>query len=358
MAETTPTFAQGIAVEIGRIERELKKLWEQDAGATTRASLMNLAIYCEGLDAMGMNTALISDITQSHACRAILIVTEPDAPQDRVQAWISAHCHMSRAGAKQVCCEQITFLLEGQSCGLIPNIVFSHLDSDLPLYLWWQSEFSAQMDEQLWTWVDRLIFDSHSWSNPREQFALLRDSLAKTKPPRLILCDLNWTRLIDWRQALAELFDSPSSLAQLSQIEGAVIFHGPGHCATALLLVGWIMAQLGWKIQQNDRNGFTFAKTGGADPVRFDIHEAGTHAIERLQLWSKSAQFQISYESGSVFLHEEIRLADGHEYHHLVPPGKDNLPDLFNEELMRGGKHKVYLRALEAAESLFEVKGI
>jgi glucose-6-phosphate dehydrogenase assembly protein OpcA len=331
----------------------LKKLWEQDDVGATRASLMNLAIYCEGRDAMAENTALISDITQTHACRAILVAIEPEAPESHVHAWISAHCHMGRAGGKQVCCEQITFLMEGHSCGLIPNIVFSHLDSDLPLCLWWQAEFSSEMDEQLWAWVDRLVFDSQIWSNPSEQFALLRDSLAKTKPPRLILCDLNWTRLIDWRQGVAEMFDSPACLSHLCEIKGGSISHSPGHRTTALLLIGWMMAQLGWKVESKDKGGFQLAKVDGSGSLRFDVREDAEHPVDKLQLWTDAAKFQISHEKGSSFLHEEIHLPGGQDYHHLVPPGKDNLLDLFNEEMLRGGKHKVYVRALAAAETLF-----
>jgi len=350
MPDTIEKFSQGIPVEIGRIERELKKLWEQGDGATTRASLMNLAIYCDGAGAMAKNTELIAEITQSLACRSILIATEPDAQENQVQAWIGAHCHVSGTGKKQICCEQISFLLEGQrTCELIPNIVFSHLDSDLPLYLWWQSQFSASLDEQLWTWVDRLIFDSQTWENPREQFSLLRNSLLKTKS-RLILCDLNWTRLLDWRQAVAGLFDTPASLAQLQIIESASISYAPGHHSTAMLLVGWMMAQLGWKIEKNEKSVFTFNRLDGGK-LRFEIREEGTHAVDKLRLSSGTANFQIAHESGSSFLHEEIHLP-GQDFHHMVPPGKDNIVDLFNEELMRGGKHKVYLRSLTAVESL------
>src|SRR5213080_3114976 len=135
MPEAIMNFSAGLPVEIGKIDKELKKLWESDSGAATRASPINFAIYCEGADRMPENTALIAEFTQDHACRAILIAIEPRAPAQRVQAWISAHCHVSRAGAKQVCCEQISFLLEGNAQEMIPNIVFSHLDSDLPLYL-------------------------------------------------------------------------------------------------------------------------------------------------------------------------------------------------------------------------------
>lgn len=351
MPDTAPTFSSGIEVEIGKIDRELKKLWKEEESVATRASLMNLAIYCEGADAMAKNTALISDITKDHACRAILIATEPGAPQNKVQAWISAHCHLSRAGAKQVCCEQITFLLEGDSCGLIPNIVFSHLDSDLPLYLWWQGGFNTALDDQLWTWVDRLIFDSHAWADPKRQFALLRDSLAQTKP-RMVLCDLNWTRLLDWRQAVAEWCDTLANLAALHSIASTAISHAPGHRLTALLFVGWMSAQFGWRLDRVEKEAFVFSKPDGAGAVRVEIREEGTHAIEKLRMTAGTASFQVGYEPGSAFLHEEIHLPDGHTYHHLLPPGKADVLDLLNEELMRGGKHQVYLRALADAGPL------
>ena len=47
MAASTETFAAGIPVEIGKIDRALKKLWTDNEGVKTRASLINLAIYSE-----------------------------------------------------------------------------------------------------------------------------------------------------------------------------------------------------------------------------------------------------------------------------------------------------------------------
>src|ERR1700722_6805028 len=132
MPDSITTLTQGIPVEIGNIDRELKRLWQEGEGAATRASLINFAVYCEGGEAMRETTNLIAQITQDHACRAILIGLDPETAGAGVQACISAHCHLSRAGAKQVCCEQISFLLGKDGLPLIPNIVFSHLDSDLP----------------------------------------------------------------------------------------------------------------------------------------------------------------------------------------------------------------------------------
>ena len=136
MSVQNEPIAAGIPVEISQIQRELRNLWDAGDGALTRASLINLAVYSEEPDSLGKNSAIISQLTEDHACRAILIAADPNAEENRVDAWVSAHCHVSRAGSKQICSEQLSFSLRGEQCGLLPNIVFAQLDSDLPLYLW------------------------------------------------------------------------------------------------------------------------------------------------------------------------------------------------------------------------------
>src|SRR3954453_11648316 len=103
------TFSLGTQVEVGRIEKELKKLWDQGEGVMTRASLMNLAIYSEEAGSLEKNTELIAKITENHACRAIVIGADCDAKENNVEAWVNAHCHVSRAGSKQICSEQLSF---------------------------------------------------------------------------------------------------------------------------------------------------------------------------------------------------------------------------------------------------------
>src|SRR5436190_5187167 len=227
MPAPTETFAPGLPVEIGKIDRELKKLWESGS-AMTRASLMNLAVYSEEPGSLSRNTKIISKITEDHACRAILIGAKPGAKENRVEAWISAHCHVSRAGGKQICSEQLSFLLEGPSARLLPNIVFSQLDSDLPFYLWWQGDFHDPVDPQLWAWVDRVIYDSQAWSDFGTQMQRVETAQAEAKH-RIVLCDLNWTRLYQFRLALAQFFDHPASQFRLREIETIEIDLAPGY---------------------------------------------------------------------------------------------------------------------------------
>src|SRR5882724_7269564 len=227
MVAPTETFSPGLPVEIGKIDRELKKLWAESGSAMTRASLMNLAVYSEVPGSLPLNTEIIFKITENHACRAIVISASPDAKENRVEAWISAHCHVSRAGGQQVCSEQLSFLLEGPSAKLLPNIVFSQLDSDLPLVLWWQGEFSDPMDPQLWAWVDRVIYDSQTWKEFPIQMERLETAQAEAKQ-RIVLCDLNWTRLFQIRLAFAKFFDHPSMQKRFDEIDSVEIAFAPG----------------------------------------------------------------------------------------------------------------------------------
>ncbi len=134
----------------------------------------------------------MAKITENHACRAIVIEADCKAKANRVEAWISAHCHVSRAGSKQVCSEQISFLL-GAVHTLLPNIVFSHLDSDLPFYLWWQEEFREPMDPQLWAWVDRVIYDSQGWKDFPAQMRLVESAQGSETAHRALRFELDAT---------------------------------------------------------------------------------------------------------------------------------------------------------------------
>src|SRR5256886_6260918 len=120
MAAITETYSLGQSVEIGKIDKELKKLWQEGENAMTRASLINLAVYSEKPGSLKKNTQLIARITENHACRALVIGANRNSKEDRVEAWINAHCHATRAGSKQICSEQLSFSLEGPCVKLLP----------------------------------------------------------------------------------------------------------------------------------------------------------------------------------------------------------------------------------------------
>jgi glucose-6-phosphate dehydrogenase assembly protein OpcA len=345
------TYSVGVPVEIEKIDRELKKLWADGESAMTRASHINLAVYSEEPGSLARNTEILSQITENHACRAIVIGADPSTKQDRVEAWISAHCHISGSGAKRICSEQISFLLEGASVKLLPSIVFSQLDSDLPLYLWWQSDFAQPMDPQLWAWIDRLIYDSQTWRDFDGQMQLVETAQREAKQ-RIVLCDLNWTRLVHFRLAFAQFFDHPASHHHFDEIENGSVVFGRGYRSTAILFVGWLAAQLGWEISQALTSERLDLKNRAGKTLRIDLQEKEGLAISSFMAQSGGLEFCVNMASCGDLL-EVCRGTRGENHtHQLLPSGENDPVTLVTEELMRGGPHQVYLSAIEKVRSL------
>ena len=165
----------GEEVPLREIDGRLKQLWESSE-AMTRASLMNFAVYAECPDSLEKNTEVIRAVTREHACRALLIAVEPAAETPSVRAWITAHCQLGDGGKKSICSEQISFLIRGCGVTVVANTIFAHVDSDLPLTLWWQGDFSRNWEPHLYTEIDRLVIDSSEWEDPLAQFAILEEA--------------------------------------------------------------------------------------------------------------------------------------------------------------------------------------
>jgi glucose-6-phosphate dehydrogenase assembly protein OpcA len=351
MPAIAETVSLGLPVQIDRIDRELKKLWSEGEGAMTRASLMNLAVYSEEPESLTRNTRLLARITENHACRAIVIEADPRTKNERMEAWISAHCHVSRAGTKRVCSEQISFLLEGAMVKLLPSIVFSQLDSDLPLYLWWQAKFAEPMDPQLWSWIDRLIYDSQSWRDFKAQMRLV-ETAQREAQQRIVLCDLNWTRLVHFRLAFAQFFDHPGSHHHFGEIESGSIIFGNGFRSTAVLFVGWLAAQLDWKIRNGKRSNQIDLENSAGKSIRINLQEKGEAPIASFTAQSHEIEFQVTQADCGDLL-EVCRGKLGEVPARQVLPSAENDPvKLMSEELMRGGPHHVYLRAVEKVREL------
>ncbi len=351
MPAIVENFSLGLPVAIDRIDRELKKLWSESEGAMTRASMINLAVYSEEPDSLTQNTQLLARITENHACRGIVVGANPHSKNDRIEAWISAHCHVGRAGKKQVCSEQISFLLEGAKVKLLPSIVFSQLDSDLPLYLWWQSQFAEPMDPQLWSWIDRLIYDSQTWRDFNAQMRLVETAKRKAKQ-RIDLCDLNWTRLIHFRIAFAQFFDHPSSHHHFREIERGTIVFGKNFRSTAILFIGWLAAQLDWKIRNGkNRDRIELVNLTGRT-VQIEFQENGDPPIGSFVAHSSDIKFEIALAHCGDLLEVSRAKSDQVPARQLLPAGENDSVKLMSEELMRGGRRRVYLRAVEKVRDL------
>jgi glucose-6-phosphate dehydrogenase assembly protein OpcA len=322
---TTETIARlGIEVPISRIDKALKELWGQDDGKT-RASLINLAIYTENGDILAHDNDILDVITAEHACRALLILCDPAASPPRVRAWVQALCRPYQ-GKQVVCSEQITFVLEGGDAAQVQNIVFAHLDSDLPLIVWWQGDLTQNFEERLYSRVDTLIIDSARWQEPAAQFESLRSAL-DAETADFDVRDLAWTRSHFMRTALASCFQDAAALQNLSQLHTIRITHLSGQRITALFLAAWIMQRL--KVT-----------------LRVDLVEKGTGpALQRLQLEGDGIQADICRDCDSRFIHV-CATCGTHTHKELLPADVDSDGELLNEQLSRVGGSTLYSEIL------------
>jgi hypothetical protein len=345
------SFSPGISVPIGGIERELGKLWEESGDSKTRASLINLAIYNEKPGSLERNTEIIGGIAGEHAMRAILIQADPKAAGSSAEAWITMHCYLRGSKGGSVCSEQISFKLAGDAARSLQSVVFSHLDSDLPLALWWQADFRPPVDGKLWRWVDRLLFDSRHWKNPSDQFDLIR-RIAGLAEARTVLCDLNWARSLPVRQALAGIFDTPGTIPELRVIRELRMQHAPQHRTTALLLVGWLADRLGWKLSEPGQNPRFQDAQGGS--VSVTLQESDGASVSSIGIASENAAFGLSRDAASDLYVTTAKGTSIPPSSRMVRAPREETREILLAELARGGRHPLYTRAVKAVQALWD----
>lgn len=340
----------GLEVPLPDLGRQLKQLWQSNE-ALTKASLGNFAIYSENPASLEANTALIREVTREHACRALLIAADPEAAEVSVRAWITAHCQLTGGGKKSICSEQIAFLIQGQSLNLVPNTVFSWLESDLPLTFWWQGEFSARWEPHLYAVIDRLVIDSSEWRNPLPQLDHLERAW-RHDHGGFTVNDLSWTRVLHLRMALAAAFDEPGMLQHLAETDVIEIAYGPTHRLAATMLAAWMIHQTHWVLEPARPSPDSFTLTQRGRPMRLVFTQAKTEAaILGLELRGPRGMVRLTQETGNPFIHTRIALTTI-TAERLTPCPCETPAELVTERLRRGCKTKLFFTLLRTVRVL------
>jgi len=341
----------GLEVEPRKISSSLKKLWEQGEGVVTRASLINLAIYSEEPSSLDHNSEIAAEITQDHSCRVILVERDLQESHPDAKAWITAHCHVSGAGGKQVCCEQVAYRISSDGHSLLANTVLGSLDSDLPLVLWWQPDFPEAVSGQLWSRVDRLIFDSKHWTRVPEQFRAMKEIQA-TGPKHVTFCDINWGRLLALRLALAQLHDHPGASSALFGLQKLEIHHGKQGRLCAAMLAGWFCRQLGWKMEgTRDQPRLADPETGAICEILYHLTEE-ENGVSKVR-GEGGYTFSVEVNENRDLVLGQVHLADGHRFQFTAPRSRQETATLVSQELERGSEHRIYPEILEIVSPLF-----
>ncbi len=343
------TTVLGQEVPLNRIDKALRELWSDENTSKTRASLMNFAIYSEDAASLERNTQLLGEITEQHACRSLLIANMPDAPRHSARAWVTAHCQLYD-GKRSVCCEQLSFLMEGGSADSIRNFVFAHLDSDLPLTVWWQGELTERLDERFYSVIDSLIVDSSQWASPG---ASLKKVLAArgSRTARFTLSDLSWMRSRFMRLALAGRFNDAIVLAELPKVTTLKITFGKGHRMCALMLAAWVGTQLQCRLAKGP--GIRFERYGGATIEVTLTESAHPCPLQALEFSGPGVSINISRDPESCFIRSKM----DHEHHQsddVQPAGHSDDGDLIADQMGRLGGTTLYFEMLPLLQTMLK----
>lgn len=365
---TMNTESLGKEVPVKQIDSALREFFASDEGVA-RASLMNLAIYSESVDRVNENTELIHELTRNHACRALLIVSQPEGERE-VHAWVQAHCNIGSGGEKAVCSEQVSFFLGGSSADLVRNIVFAHLDADLPLTFWWQGELSDVFEDRLYSRIHRLIVDSRTWADPAAQFLRLANSV-KDGGASYVMHDLAFTQSNQLREAVAICFDDPAALEQIEVLSEAEIYYSASHHMTAIWMVAWLANRLGLELnsKQSSEGHYVFAGQGGRNGVfhiRLVENQGSGDVSETVSPISKLSI--LAGREGARF--DIIRSTDGQDgvfwqLKRAIPlrPGTSDLwpvrsygyAGLIGEILMRAGRNRILDKLMPLVRELLTI---
>lgn len=347
----SPCPELGLEVKVSEIDKALRQLWEQDE-ARTNASLMNLVVFSEKPGALLENSAIVRELTRDHACRAILTEVDRSISEPTIRAWITAHCHLAQ-GKKTVCCEQVAFHLTGVVTGRFRNTVFAHLNSDLPLTLWWQGEISDLLSERLAVVINRLVVDSSCWENPAKSFDRI-ESVSDVNH-ELTLHDLEWSRSWQFRLGIASLFDDAIARDALPEIERIIIHYHRDHRNCALQLLAWLATQAGWQ-DHPIMSSFSFQSAKGCDiEVVLEPNRDGP-ALQSIQLSMGKVMATVQQLPNGAHIERRIE-AGKHQASSLTPADPVSPQDLVGQQLSRGGSNSLFRKVLPRFRKLLEHMG-
>jgi len=254
--ERVAAFLKGesLAVEVGAIETELTQLWKGAAEKNhARACTATLLVYSPHEGAYETAAPALAALAQRYACRLIAMIAAPEADENELSAYLSAHFHEAegrRAGG-----EQITLFARGSAVDRLVETALPLLVEKLPVALWWQGDLPEEnaLFEKLLQASGRLIFDSGDGRDAGNTLSQARALSLYWKNGSG--GDLNWLRLAPWRELIAKFMESAPAAAWRHQVAEVTLevnaaAEGDVHFTKPFLLFGWLAGLWGWKLNE------------------------------------------------------------------------------------------------------------
>ncbi|MCG3119815.1 MAG: hypothetical protein ALAOOOJD_02331 [bacterium] len=244
---------ESLAVAVEAITSQLDQLWQGAAAknpALTRRGDFTLLVYSPHEGAYEAAAGVLTDFTRRHPCRIIAVIAAPEAEENEISVYLSAHVHA--AEGKAVGSEQITLFAKGHTVEQLAASVTPLVLDTLPAILWWQGDLVEEniLFEKLLAASRRLIFDSADGHDVGTTLSQARAVNFNWKD--VLSADLNWRRLSPWRDLLTQFLDTTALLEHIVAVdlEVAAVVEGDAHFAKPFLLLGWLANRLNWKLNE------------------------------------------------------------------------------------------------------------
>jgi glucose-6-phosphate dehydrogenase assembly protein OpcA len=258
----TPLEWHGEAVTIAEVVNALNDLRRQFAQAMAgdddhprpRNCVMTLVAVVDNETDERRAQRECAAIAAHHPMLAVVVREQTDVRAGRIDAWIT-----TPPVPAPVQYELVTLHVQGAAGEHLGALVDPMLVSGVPTYLWWLDTppFSSQGLGDALQVADAVLVDSSRFDRPHNSFLALAD-LEVHAHRHLGIADLQWARLVPWRESLAQFFapqDRLNLLSGIGEVGLDYVGEGRGNRIGAALLVGWLASALGWKLLQATGGG-------------------------------------------------------------------------------------------------------
>jgi glucose-6-phosphate dehydrogenase assembly protein OpcA len=347
-----------LRVDPAAIEGEFNRIWKETSLAGYDESAVRLRVV--NFVAVGADDAaterferVMNVLPEHHPCRGVLVTMTAGA--SGIESSIYAHCLRVDGGSRHLCAEVVELRGGPGDEAALASVVLNLLVPELPVAVWLLAPFEPEtrLVADLLDAADSVFVDSAGVPEAMSHLERLARAAADHE---VALCDLAWSRYDTWRALVAQLFDGPEGAQRLDRVESISVVGGEREASTAALLIaGWLVAQLELQLADAERAGGSLRATlyDGSRGVRLGVVPDTRHNLElaSVTIRADGVDFVVQYHAESGHMHVREEWPDGPVHRTLAPTATDDA-SVFAQALDDSSGPQLYARALAAALAL------
>ncbi|MFI0434574.1 MAG: glucose-6-phosphate dehydrogenase assembly protein OpcA [Parachlamydiaceae bacterium] len=303
--------------------KSILRIFSQNSG--DQACLFNLIVYTSEDRRTAYFDELVKMIRRQFPCRVIFITANLLVSDDQFQ--VQASSEKEEEGRRYLC-DQIHIRASGEGIEQAYFLLYPLFVPDLPIYLIWGEDPTKEQTilPHLENFATRLIFDSET-TEDLQQFS--RDMLNRINSTATQMVDMNWARMNGWREVLAQVFDSPERVDQLSNANSIDFFYNNkrselfNHPETqAIYLQAWLASRLKWDFLRGEKkNGSQIIYYKSHDRTRcVQLTAVSDEAFESEEILSVHVQGDHGYDCHAQRISlEQVKIQASNQFQCELP---------------------------------------